>query len=114
MGRIYLNKYELKNNVYISLLIIELIIISSILFISPFVINFVINNNDDSDSTFNQSTNDYAYLNYLKLLRETILNDLSIISKKFLTVSLINNNASKIALIKKVNLISSRAPPYKQ
>lgn len=112
MKKIYLNKYKFKKDVYIALFIIELIIISNILFISTFVIN-----DDDSDSAFNQSSNDYTLnkdLNYLKSLKETILNGLIIVNKKFFAISSINNGISKIVFLKNINLVLSRAPPLPQ
>jgi len=113
MKKIYLNKYKFKKDIYIALFIIELIIISNILFISTFVIN----NDDDSDSAFNQSSNDYTLnkdLNYLKSLKETILNGLIIVNKKFFAISSINNGISKIVFLKNINLVLSRAPPLPQ
>jgi len=113
MKKNYLNKYKFKKDVYIALFIIELIIISNILFISTFVIN----NDDDSDSAFNQSSNDYTLnkdLNYLKSLKETILNGLIIVNKKFFAISSIKNDISKIVFLKNINLVLSRAPPLPQ
>jgi hypothetical protein len=113
MKKIYLNKYKFKKDVYIALFIIELIIISNILFISTFVIN----NDDDSDSAFNQSSNDYTLnkdLNYLKSLKETILNGLIIVNKKFFAISSIKNDISKIVFLKNINLVLYRAPPLPQ
>jgi hypothetical protein len=109
-----LNKTQLKVRFCVALLIIGLIVISNIAF-TPFVVNLAINGNDDSDSTLNQQINNYALnsnLNYLKFLKDTILNDLIAVNKRNFVISLINNDALKITNLRKVNLASLRSPPF--